>query len=58
MRKVGDLHSLACSESDADWQKIVKPNVHHILVSILRGVAYLHSKGYLHRDLKGTCRER
>ena len=58
MKDVGDLFSMACSESKEDWQKIVKPNIQHIIVSILGGVAYLHSKGYLHRDLKGSCRER
>lgn len=56
MRDVGDLYSLACSENEANWQMNIKPNIHHIIVSILNGVAYLHSKGYLHRDLKGKER--
>ena len=55
MNEVGDLYTLACREDDSNWREVLVPNIQHILVCILHGVEYLHTKGYQHCDLKGTC---
>ena len=54
---VSDVSKLALCEDEVTWENILKPNIRHILASILRGTEYLHSKGLQHCDLKGVLND-
>ena len=54
MRSVGDLCTLIHSESSSHWENVLRPNVCHVLKSVVSGVKYLHDMGIQHYDLKGT----
>ena len=53
MRSVGDLCTQICSESSSHWENVLRPNVCHVLKSVVSGVKYLHDMGIQHYDLKG-----
>ena len=54
LNTVGDLCTLAHQENEATWVNALKPDIRHVLSSVLKGMAYLHSKRLQHCDLKGT----
>ena len=55
MRSVGDLCTLVRSESRVQWENVLRPNVSHVLKSLVSGVKYLHDMGIQHYDLKCMC---
>ena len=54
VKETGGLYKLGCCVDNHKWQ-VIQYNTQHILMSVLCAIAYLHSVGYQHCDIKGRC---